>query len=491
MAEWDALRHGGNAATARLEDNWGVREYQHMLAGLGYYGGQVDELSGALTDAAVRNFQSDHGLAADGIVGDQTWLALIDAYLGLDALALPEDQLLPNCAGEHLKWLGSGEKDPVRNTEDAWRPNRRTEVVFVKASAVPFKAPPPVTFDLPAPGAVNAGWCAGSTGDPVVVLSRTAPQPATIFVQPVDSSTFVVKGKLVFEDGTPATGVQYVLTASDGEYMDGERPAGPGRGRPLPGTIGSPRSPAQGAQGPTDGSFAYPDQPKHPGVFTLTVLGALNVRLASAPPNSATTPTQCLRLDGSQDFNLVVAKADGVDPRRKLTATVFDRAFAVRANTAVSVEFPDGSTGSATTDAGGQFALVMSDAFPTAKLRYAASDAPGDEILFRDYFIDAGDIATDDGVSRRLHNLGMLVDSLPAAVMLFQAFADLPATGTVDDATRLKLDRVYRGEAPLALAPPARASGAVTPLLGDGPPETNPRFGGDDGNPSGNPFGAL
>ena len=161
VAEWDRLRRTGSAQT-RLEDNWSVREYQLLLAGLGYYGGQIDEIHGPLTDAAVRNFQSDHALSADGIVGDQTWLALIDAYLKADALSVPESQFLPNCPGEIVKWLGSGEQDPVNRTEDAWRPNRRTEIVFVAADALAGRVAPPVTFNLPAPGAVNSNWCAGS-----------------------------------------------------------------------------------------------------------------------------------------------------------------------------------------------------------------------------------------------------------------------------------------------------------------------------------------
>src|SRR5262249_46218520 len=154
--------------------------------------------------------------------------------------------------------------------------------------------------------------------------------------------------------------------------------------------------------------------------------GAYTVRLASDPPGSGVAPTVCTRLDGTADFNVVLAPADGVDPRRKLSATVYDRTFQPRASTDVGTEFPDGTTASATTDAQGGFTVTMGDAYPSVKLRYAASDDPGDEILFQDYFVDPGDIATDDGASRRLHNLGLLADDLSAAVTKFQALADLP-----------------------------------------------------------------
>jgi len=289
-----------------------------------------------------------------------------------------------------------------------------------------------------------------------------------------------VQGTMTFEDGSKAAGIQFVVTASDGEYLHGERPAGADRGRPIPDTTG------------TDGSFGYPDKSKGVGIFSLTVIGAYTVRLASDPPGSGATPTVCTRLDGTADFNIVLAPADGVDPRRKLSATVYDRTFQPRAATGVSVEFPDGTAASATTDAQGGFTVTMGDTYPAVKLRYAASDASGDEILFQDYFVDPGDIGTDDGVTRRLHNLGLLTDDLTAAVTKFQSLTDLPVTGQPDADTRAKLDSVYSGAEPLVVVPPPDTSGPVGPLDGDGPPEAAPRLADDAGDQlTGDPFGAA
>ncbi|MGG3575169.1 peptidoglycan-binding domain-containing protein [Bacillus gobiensis] len=41
---------------------------------------EVDGLFGVQTDEQVRQFQSDHGLAVDGIVGVETWTALFNEH---------------------------------------------------------------------------------------------------------------------------------------------------------------------------------------------------------------------------------------------------------------------------------------------------------------------------------------------------------------------------------------------------------------------------
>ena len=53
-----------------------------LLKDLGYYEGYLsdsDLLFGPKADAAARAFQRDHGLAVDGVVGEETWPALIGA----------------------------------------------------------------------------------------------------------------------------------------------------------------------------------------------------------------------------------------------------------------------------------------------------------------------------------------------------------------------------------------------------------------------------
>ncbi|WP_017297522.1 peptidoglycan-binding domain-containing protein [Nodosilinea nodulosa] len=72
-----------------------VSQLQLELASLGFYAQTVDGIYGADTVAAVRSLQQRQGIASDGVVGRQTWLAL-EAALRQGILKLPVPMLQAN-----------------------------------------------------------------------------------------------------------------------------------------------------------------------------------------------------------------------------------------------------------------------------------------------------------------------------------------------------------------------------------------------------------
>jgi hypothetical protein len=63
-------------AEGRMNDPEWVAHLQRLLIEHGHDPGPVDGVFGPRTDAAVRAFQAESGLAADGVVGPITWAAL-------------------------------------------------------------------------------------------------------------------------------------------------------------------------------------------------------------------------------------------------------------------------------------------------------------------------------------------------------------------------------------------------------------------------------
>ena len=54
-----------------------IKSVQYLLRQHGHTNVAVDGIFGPITAAAVRDFQAAHGLLVDGVVGNQTWPALI------------------------------------------------------------------------------------------------------------------------------------------------------------------------------------------------------------------------------------------------------------------------------------------------------------------------------------------------------------------------------------------------------------------------------
>jgi len=337
VAEWNELRKTRTVGvTHTINDTWGVRQYQSMLQDLGFYKGPITDTHDAATDQAVRDFQTANGLGVDGDVGDQTWPVLIRAYMAQDNLAVPAAQFMPNaraadgCDHGVVQWLGCGEKMPVASTprgtpasdpcvpvggcgDPAWRPNRRTDLLFVADSAFPCDdIPQPVTLDIKPSPLSPTGWCLGTNqgaapANPCCFMTFDANDETRWLVQPAEPGTFVVNGRIQFADGTPAANIPYVLIAPDGEFMNGEvvcsDPNGGRKGTPIKGQTN-----ADGRFTDCAGNVGYPNNPKGVGTYTLevTLSPGQVARLAEDPPQAAKGAIVCKRLDGSSDLIVVI-----------------------------------------------------------------------------------------------------------------------------------------------------------------------------------------
>ena len=322
VAEWNELRKTRPVGQATsLNDTWGAREYQYILQDLGFYAGPINEKHDKNTESAVLAFQQAKSLTETGIVDDATWPKLIRDYLAQDSLSVDKSRFFRNardaCDGGPLLWVGCGELDPVDNRKTAWRPNRRTEMLFVVADEIPCELPQPVTWTIrpgdPA-GSPTPPWCLGpgNKNQPCCFISRAAEAPNKLLVQPAHPEKVKVSGRIAFENGTPFAQKQFALLASDGEFLHtdpagqadlGEVPTGAKRGRPIFDRTDD------------DGRFSYPKETLV-GIYILELpeLDAPEVaREATAPPHTARGNVVCLDYQPGKTLKNVVIQSGAVN----------------------------------------------------------------------------------------------------------------------------------------------------------------------------------
>jgi peptidoglycan hydrolase-like protein with peptidoglycan-binding domain len=73
-----------------------VMEIQSLLGKMGYNPGPIDGVFGLRTKKAVQQFQSDNGLAADGIIGPNTHTILLSFLLGYDNYTIKPGEQFAN-----------------------------------------------------------------------------------------------------------------------------------------------------------------------------------------------------------------------------------------------------------------------------------------------------------------------------------------------------------------------------------------------------------
>jgi peptidoglycan hydrolase-like protein with peptidoglycan-binding domain len=130
-AAWLAMFQEENSPTRK----WGNREARWMLrfltdaSGAPYFAGTADD-EGPASDAAIRRYQTDQGLAVDGDAGEGTHLAMFNSLVGqlqAEGTQVPADRFLESAPAEF--WLGCGEQHLTIPTPDeiAKEANRRVE----------------------------------------------------------------------------------------------------------------------------------------------------------------------------------------------------------------------------------------------------------------------------------------------------------------------------------------------------------------------------
>ncbi|MEX1362048.1 MAG: hypothetical protein AB1Z98_02930 [Nannocystaceae bacterium] len=136
-------------------EHWGAAEQQVMLRVLHCDPGPIDGKLGALSRAAVRDFQEDYrdgvfhrhgrmlprhpGLAVDGVLGPNTARALVEAYVSACSPALDEGQLHPT-----HPVVGCSEYNPLLDEQADSAANRRVTLV-VHDQLPPFHDRAPCT----------------------------------------------------------------------------------------------------------------------------------------------------------------------------------------------------------------------------------------------------------------------------------------------------------------------------------------------------------
>ena len=162
------------------------------------------------------------------------------------------------------------------------------------------------------------------------------------------------------------------------------------------------------------------------------------------------SPASAGQTAGETDSN--APEAPTAEQLIPLSAFVHDEFGIPQEGVLVEVSFDDGRTERAQTNSMGNFVVMMKKQHEAAKVRYTLPSGETFETALReDFFIEMPGTDSDDGLRRRLYNLGYLGDDddLSAGLIAFQATHGFPTTGEADQETRDKLMAVHDGDDPI------------------------------------------
>ncbi len=136
---WPIEREGSPSPTIDTEEP--IRTVQHLLGQHGHPVA-VDGIFGPITAGAVRSFQGAHGLDVDGIVGNQTWPALIvQVSLGSEGGAVRGVQ------GQINARDASGEPSHLLRLDGIFGPLTDAKVRSFQEASGQFGLEPPLAVD--------------------------------------------------------------------------------------------------------------------------------------------------------------------------------------------------------------------------------------------------------------------------------------------------------------------------------------------------------
>ena len=163
-----------------------VIDLQNRFTALGFSPGSADGIFGSLTEAAVKSFQRSRGLAADGIVGPQTWGALLGT-----APAAPSPPQTPT--GEPQVTIGSRAKvsdNAVRVLKDILRDAGLTHAMITSGRRTSADQARIMYDNLERYGVIKQKNLYGPSGDKVIDVydaQKRAGKSATVIKQAMEN----------------------------------------------------------------------------------------------------------------------------------------------------------------------------------------------------------------------------------------------------------------------------------------------------------------